>query len=63
MPGQVWYRIKRTQTGIFFVRYGTKILDAGMLMPALVSSMQLPSYGVKVQTRRSIYPGPNLPIY
>jgi hypothetical protein len=40
--GQVRYRIKLTQSGIFLVWYRTKIRDAGMPMPALVSSM--PSY-------------------
>jgi hypothetical protein len=32
------------QSGIFLVRYRTKILDAGMPMPALVFSMPMPSY-------------------
>jgi hypothetical protein len=45
MPEQVWYRTKLTQSGIFLVRYQTKIRDAGMPMPALVSSMPMPSYG------------------
>jgi hypothetical protein len=44
MPEQVQYRTKRTQSGIFIVRYWTKIRDAGMPMPALVSSMPMPSY-------------------
>jgi hypothetical protein len=44
MPEQVQYRTKLTQTGIFLVRYRTKIRDAGMPMPALVSSMPMPSY-------------------
>ncbi len=29
----------------FFVRYRTGIIDAGVPMPALVSSMPMPSYG------------------
>ncbi len=41
-PEQVRYRIKLTS--IFLVRYRTKIWDAGMPMPALVSSMPIPSY-------------------
>ncbi len=49
MPEQVWYRTKLTQSGIFLVRYRTKIRDAGMPMPALVSSMSMPSYGGKVE--------------
>jgi hypothetical protein len=36
---------KLKQSGIILVRYRTKILDAGMPMPALVSSMPMPSYG------------------
>jgi hypothetical protein len=31
----------------FLVRYPTKLRDAGMLMPALVSSMPMPSYAFK----------------
>ncbi len=45
MPGQVRYQTKWTQSGIFLVRYRTKILDARMPMPALVSWMPMPSYG------------------
>jgi hypothetical protein len=33
----------------FLVRYRTEIMDAGMPMPALVSSMPMPSYGTTVQ--------------
>jgi hypothetical protein len=55
MPEQVQFRTKLTQSGIFLVRYQTKIRDAGMpmpallsSMPALVSSMPMPSYGIHV---------------
>jgi hypothetical protein len=44
MPKPVRYRTKLTQSGIFLVQYWTKIWDAGMPMPALVSSMPMPSY-------------------
>ncbi len=44
MPEQVRYRTKLTQSGIFLVWYQTEIRDAGMPMPALVSSMPMPSY-------------------
>ncbi len=44
MPEQVRYQTKLTQSGIFLVQYRTKIQDAGMPMPALVSSMPMPSY-------------------
>ncbi len=44
MPKPVRYRTKLTQSGIFLVRYQTKIRDARMPMPALVSSMPMPSY-------------------
>ncbi len=44
MTEQVRYWTKLTQSGIFLVRYRTKIRDAGMLMPALVSSMPMSSY-------------------
>ncbi len=39
------YRTKLMQSGIFLVRDRTKIRDAGMPMPALVSSMPMPSNG------------------
>jgi hypothetical protein len=41
---QVHYRTKLTQSGIFLVRYRTKIRDAGMPMPSLVFSMPMPRY-------------------
>jgi hypothetical protein len=44
-PKQVWYQTKLIQSGIFLGRYRTKIRDAGIQMPALVSSMPTPSYG------------------
>jgi hypothetical protein len=44
MPGQVRYRTKPRQSGIFLVRYRTGIINAGMPMPALVSSMPMSSY-------------------
>jgi hypothetical protein len=44
MPEQVRYWTKPTQSGIFCVRYRTKILDAGMPMPVLVCSIPMPSY-------------------
>jgi hypothetical protein len=37
MPEQVWYLTKLTQSG-------TKIRDAGMPMPELISSMPMPSF-------------------
>jgi hypothetical protein len=40
-------RTKLTQSSIFLVRYWTKIRDAGMPMPALASSMLMPSYDLK----------------
>ncbi len=53
MPEQVWYRTKLTQSGIFLVRYQTKIRDAGIPMPAFVSSMPMPSYARKVGHRKN----------
>ncbi len=47
MPEQVQYRTKLTKSGIFLVRYRTKIRDARMPMQALVSSMPMPSYDQK----------------
>jgi hypothetical protein len=35
------------QSGIFLVRYRTKLMDAGMPMPALFCLMPMPSYGEK----------------
>ncbi len=46
MPEHLRYRTKLTQPGIFLVKYRTKIRDAGMPKPALVSSMLMPSYGI-----------------
>ncbi len=51
-----WKKTNNAETGpvpdkadavrhFFLVRYQTKIRDAGMPMPALVSSMPMPSYG------------------
>ncbi len=54
MPEQVRYRTKVTQSGIFLVRYQTKIWDAGMPMPALVSSMPMPSYGILSSSRARV---------
>jgi hypothetical protein len=45
MPEQVQYRTKLTKSGSFLIRYRNEIMDAGMPMPALVSSMPMPSYG------------------
>jgi hypothetical protein len=44
MPGQVWYRTKPRQSGIFLVQYRTEIIDTGMPMPALVSWMPVVLY-------------------
>jgi hypothetical protein len=44
MPGMVRYRTKPRQSSIFLVRYRTEIIDAGMPMTALVSSMPMPNY-------------------
>jgi hypothetical protein len=44
MPGIVWYRTMPRQSGIFLVQYRTEIIDDGMLMPALVFSMPMPSH-------------------
>ncbi len=44
MPKPVRFRTKLTQSGIFLVRYRTKIRDAGMPMLALVSLMPMPNY-------------------
>jgi hypothetical protein len=43
MPEQDRYRAKLTQSGFFLVQYRIKIRDAAMPMPALVSSMPMPS--------------------
>ncbi len=55
MPEQVRYRTKLTQSGIFLVRYWTKIRDAGMPMPALVFWMPMPSYDVYIYIYIYIY--------
>jgi hypothetical protein len=45
MPELVRYRTKLMQSGIFFIPvYRTEIIDAGIPMPALISSMPMPSY-------------------
>jgi hypothetical protein len=48
MPGLVRYCTTPRQSGIFLVQYRTETTDAGMLMPALVSSMPMPSYGIHI---------------
>jgi hypothetical protein len=57
MPEQVWYRTKLTQSGIFLVWYQTKIRDAVLPMPALVSSMPMPSCAAYIRS----YAKPFLP--
>jgi hypothetical protein len=44
MPEPVRYQTKLMQSVIFLFRYRTEFMDAGILMPALVSSMMIPSY-------------------
>jgi hypothetical protein len=44
MPELVRYRNNVTQSGIFFIRYRTELMDAGMPMPALVFWMPMPTY-------------------
>jgi hypothetical protein len=44
MPGLAQYLAKPSKTGIILVRYLTEIMDAGMPMQALLSSMPMPSY-------------------
>jgi hypothetical protein len=46
MPGLVRYQIKpmQSQSGIFLIQYWTVIMDARMPIPALISSMPMPSY-------------------
>jgi hypothetical protein len=56
MPGQVRYWTKLTQSGIFLVWYRTKILDAGMPMPALVFLMPMPSYGYYTIRKKYFFP-------
>jgi hypothetical protein len=46
MSGMVRYRTKLRQSGNFLVWYRTEIIDAGMPMPAVVSSMPMPSYAI-----------------
>ncbi len=55
MPEQVWYRTKLMQSGIFLVRYRNKIMDAGMPMPALVSSMPMPNYATRIKTNSEMW--------
>jgi hypothetical protein len=46
MPGMVRNQTKPRQSGNFLVWYRTEIIDARMPMPALVSSMPMPSYAI-----------------
>jgi hypothetical protein len=46
MPEIVRYRNKVTQSDIFFLRYRTGVMDAGMPMPALVFYMPMPTYAI-----------------
>ncbi len=51
MPEQVQYRTRLIQSGIFLVRFWTKIRDAGMQMLALVYPMPMPSCGAIKQRK------------
>jgi hypothetical protein len=44
IPEQGLHRTKLMLSGIFWVRYQNKIMNAGIPMPALVSSKPMPSY-------------------
>jgi hypothetical protein len=44
MPEPFQYRNKGTQSGTGMLPYRTEIQDAGMPMPAALTSMQMPSY-------------------
>ncbi len=55
IPEQVRYQTNLTQSGIFLVRYRTKIRDAGMPMPALVFSMLMHSYAQKQGSNKVLY--------
>jgi hypothetical protein len=61
MPKPVRYRTKLMQSSIFLVRYQTKIRDAGMPMPALVSLMPMPSY--EFCLGHSLTPDAMVPVY
>jgi hypothetical protein len=41
---QFWYRQEAKQFGMFWHGTFPETMDAGMLMPALVSSMPIPAY-------------------
>ncbi len=60
MLEQVRYWTKLTQSGIFLVRYRTKIQDAGMPMPVLVSSMPMPSYEIITKVWTGAFTEPSL---
>jgi hypothetical protein len=44
MPELVWYRNKATQSGLFLVGYRIEMKDVGILLPALVFWMPMPTY-------------------
>jgi hypothetical protein len=48
IPKLVRYQTKLTQSSIFSVRCQTEIIDARVPMPALVSSMPMPSHAVRI---------------
>jgi hypothetical protein len=50
MPGSIRYRIKPTKSGFFLVWYRHEIMDAGMPMPELVSSVPMPSFAYIIFT-------------
>jgi hypothetical protein len=54
MLEQVRHWTKPTQSGIFFVWHQNKIMDAGMSMPLLVSSMPMPSYGSDLRKKDEV---------
>jgi hypothetical protein len=50
MPEVVRYRIKKTQFGIFLIRYRTEMMDAGVPIPVLVFWMPMPTYAYLSKT-------------
>jgi hypothetical protein len=53
VPEPVRYRTKLMQSRIFLFWYRTEIMDAGIPMPALVSSMPTPSFAIFITIKAS----------
>jgi hypothetical protein len=55
MPEPIRYQNKTMQSGIFLLRYRTEMTDGGILMPALVLRLPMPTYAKNSYEKMSTY--------